>query len=328
MNLSWLVALIFTIILSSLALNMDLLNRLIIAIILILLAIICYIASSYFSLKSKFQKEQKAKNKRNKEFQDSNEQLKKSIINMSELSDKLREIVDRNNINDNEIDNFLNHQTQTSEELTDFLDKSEKEETIKININSKEKLLSFLDKLESGKIVIFYEDDDREASIKYGYDGMWEFYYFRKGFETTIRGFSLDMIIDNNYFSNAISWIEPSSIDRIDIKEYKTYVIDYNTTYDMIVIENYPKDIYHYVILKEKGEHVADLCDDCHHTGKHHPNWVSIHKSYPLNFQVAKKVGFNIDYLSEKFRISEVEAHFMAKVLKNNFGLKFKELEE
>lgn len=329
MNLTWLIGIIFTIVLGSLALNMPIKYRAIIALILILIAIICYVANSYYALKQKFYAQQKSRNKKDKELQECNEQLKNSIFAMNELVGKLRELVEKNNIIDNDIELFLDNQTQTTNEISSYIEVNNKqEEIIKINVKSEEELVSFLEKLESGKVVIFYEDDDRDARIKYGYDGLWEFYYFRKGFETTIRDFSLNSVINNNYFKNAVSWIEPKNIDRTNIEQFKAFIIDYNSTYDMIVIENYPQNIYHYVMLKERGEHLADLCDDCRYTGKHNSHLVSIHKGYPLNFQVAKRVGFNVDYLSEKFRISEAEAYFMAKILKNNFGLKFKELND
>ena len=113
------------------------------------------------------------------------------------------------------------------------------------------------------------------------------------------------------------------------MNKFETYIINYNDTYDMIVIKNYPEEIYHYVLLKEKCDRIADLCDDCKLAEtKHQTNYVGLHKGYPLNFETAKRYGFNVDYLIEKFRISEAEAFYMAKVLKKNFGLKFKELED
>ena len=113
------------------------------------------------------------------------------------------------------------------------------------------------------------------------------------------------------------------------MREYKTKIVDYNNEYDLVVIENYPKEYYHYVLLKQKADQIVRICNDCDvdQSASKVKEITGLHKGYSINFEAAANYGFNIGYLSEKFYITEAEAYFMAKILNENFGVRFKELE-
>ena len=139
---------------------------------------------------------------------------------------------------------------KTQQEVNNYIDNmdkiSEKTQNITcLNINNKSALLAYLNGISEPETVVFYNDEDREARIEYTKNSNWEFYYYRKGFETTIKDFCIDGVIHNEYFENAISWIKSKQDLSTKMNEYKTSIINFNKDYDMIVIENYPQNFYH-----------------------------------------------------------------------------------
>jgi hypothetical protein len=111
------------------------------------------------------------------------------------------------------------------------------------------------------------------------------------------------------------------------MQEIKTTVFDFNGDYDLIVMENYPEEIYHYVLLKRKAEQVARICNDCFSDddlrGKN--EFTGLHKGYPINLQTGTTCGFNTWYLQDKLYLNDLETQMLAKILSNHYGIKFKE---
>lgn len=327
MNIAWLIGLIVTIILGSLTLSdFSILNRIILGTILILLVIIIYLITAMMSLKKNTKQETKQKDQT---IETNIEKLKKSVDSFNEMENKFKSILSEHSIPEPDMVELLKTQQEVNDYLDDVDTISKNESKIThLNVYNKNALLAYLNGINEPEIVLFYSDDDREARIEYTKSSVWEFYYYRKGFETKIKDFCLDGVINNEYFENAISWIKQKQDLSTKMNEYKTSIINFNKDYDMIVIENYPQNFYHYVLLKEKKDLLVGICDDCTYTKKHNHKWTSLHKGYSLNFPVAKSVSFDTGYLQEKFRINNKEAMYMAKILNKNFGLKFRDLND
>ena len=210
MNYAWLISLIIMILLGSLAIpDFSLIHRLLIAVLLISLALICFLINLLIKANKKVEENTKESIKKDKDLSTINEQFKKSVESILEIETKFKDIIKKNNIQNNEINDFVLEQNQTAQNFLNILDEAKLEKKINIKVKSREELLNILYNLEHGTTAVFYEDSEREASIK-RYDGqeLWEFYYYRRGFRTTITDFSLEGVIDNEYFSNAISWIK------------------------------------------------------------------------------------------------------------------------
>ena len=326
MDITWVLGTIITIVFSSLMLTeFSILYRIIFGIFLVLLIVIIYLIVSIISLKKNTSEKAKQKDKT---IEISIENLKKSVESFDEMKNEFKTILNQHNIPEPNLVELLKTQKEVNDYLDDMDAQKDERKVTHLNVNSKTALLAYLNGINKPETVIFYSDNDREARIEYTKSSGWEFYYYRKGFETLVKDFCLDGVINNEYFENAISWIKLKQDLSTKMEEYKTSIINFNKDYDMIVIENYPQKFYHYVLLKEKNDFLVGICDDCVYTKKHNHNWTSLHKGYCLNFPVAKSASFDIGYLQEKFRIDEKEAAYMAKILSKNFGLKFRDLKE
>lgn len=325
MNIAWLIGLIITIIFGSLTLTeFSIMHRIALGLFLILLLVVIYFIVTIASLKKNIELETKQKDQT---IETNIEKLKKSVDSFNEMENKFKSILNEYSIPEPDMAELLKNQREVNDYLDDVDSISKNQPHVtQLHVYNKNALLAYLNGINEPEAVIFYSDDDREARLEYTKNSSWEFYYYRKGFETTIKDFCLEGVINNDYFNNAISWIELKQDLSTKMIEYKTSIINFNNDYDMIVIENYPQNFYHYVLLKEKRDLLVGICDDCTYTQKHNPEWANLHKGYSLNFPVAKSASFDIGYLQEKFRINEKEAMFMAKILNQNFGLKFREL--
>lgn len=210
MNYAWLISLIIMITLGSLAIqDFTLPHKLIIASFLIFIVIFCFLINVLFKANKKIEKTIKDSVKKDKDLLNVNEQFKKSVANISALETKLKDIVEKNNIRNNEINDFFEEQTQTAQDFINFLEEPCSGKRINLKVTGREQLLNILENLESGTTAVFYDDSEREASIKrYAGQELWELYYYRRGFRVTINDFCLQGVINNEYFLNAISWIE------------------------------------------------------------------------------------------------------------------------
>lgn len=184
MNLGWFIGLLITETLSCLALvEFPLEYRIGLAIGLALFLFIIYLANLAYKLKI-------SNNKKSKEITQKDDELSNIKQEIKKINEKQNEL---SNIN-----------CMTYEIIPD-----EPEQNIKIYANTKTELVAQLEAIPSGTKVIIYEDDEREATVKkYLNEELWEFYYYRRGFRTTIRDFSLHGVIKNEYFNNVLSWIK------------------------------------------------------------------------------------------------------------------------
>ena len=106
------------------------------------------------------------------------------------------------------------------------------------------------------------------------------------------------------------------------VKESKAKIFDFNNTYDLVVIEDYPEG-YLYVLLKQKADQICRICSDClfmdnsheYHTEK--TQYTGLNIGYPINLGLSGVIHAN--YLEEKFFVSEIEACHLAKILSDNF---------
>lgn len=107
--------------------------------------------------------------------------------------------------------------------------------------------------------------------------------------------------------------------------EIKTKLFEFNEEYDLVIFENHPEEIYHYVMLKAKRVYYGEECNDCficQKARKTKKKRVSGHKGYPIN--ITNYHGFDLDYLKEKLDINEVEVALLGKILMNHYGVKIK----
>ena len=129
------------------------------------------------------------------------EKLKKSVDSFNEMENKFKSILSEHSIPEPDMVELL----KTQQEVNDYLDDvdaiSKNESKIThLHVYNKNALLAYLNGINEPEIVLFYSDDDREARIEYTKSSIWEFYYYRKGFETKIKDFCLDGVINNEYF--------------------------------------------------------------------------------------------------------------------------------
>ena len=114
------------------------------------------------------------------------------------------------------------------------------------------------------------------------------------------------------------------------MQKLETTFLDFNDEYDLLIIENYPKEIYQKQLLKQKANQIGRLCNDClmdeTQRGKKQ-DWTFLHKGYPVNVEAARQHGFNVDYLGEKLFLNEAESYFLCKILSNHFDIPFKEFD-
>lgn len=113
------------------------------------------------------------------------------------------------------------------------------------------------------------------------------------------------------------------------MKELKTRLFDFNDDYDLLIIEDYPEG-YHYVLLKQKANQIARVCNDCRFDGDQigKNEYTGFNRGYPINIHTGENWGFNVDYLAEKLFLTQAETYFISKILRKYYNVSFKEFDE